>query len=68
MLAILRRSAEVMPTTTPVGPADLVDRIASGHAWHVIVDAANTDKVPGNVAAAPPRLSRAGDLCAECRA
>ena len=51
MLAIMRLGAVVMPTTTAVGPAELVDRIERGDARHVIVDAADVDKfddVPGD--------------------
>jgi acetyl-CoA synthetase len=51
MLAIMRLGAVVMPTTTAVGPAELVDRIERGNARHVIVDAADADKfddVPGD--------------------
>ena len=51
MLAIMRLGAVVMPTTTAVGPAELVDRIERGAARHVIVDAADTGKfvdVPGD--------------------
>jgi acetyl-CoA synthetase len=51
MLGIMRLGAVVMPTTTAVGPAELVDRIERGAARHVIVDAADTGKfvdVPGD--------------------
>jgi len=51
MLGVMRLGAVVMPTTTAVGPAELVDRIARGAARHVIVDAADTGKfadVPGD--------------------
>ena len=47
----MRLGAVVMPTTTAVGPAELVDRIERGAARHVIVDAADTGKfvdVPGD--------------------
>ena len=62
MLAVMRLGAVVMPTTTAVGPAELVDRIDRGGARHVIVDAADVDKfdgVPGDytrisVGAVPP--------------
>ena len=50
MLAIMRLGAVVMPTTTAVGPAELVDRIERGNAKHVIVDSADVgkfDDVPG---------------------
>ena len=51
MLAIMRLGAVVMPTTTAVGPAELVDRIERGDAKHVIVDAGDVgkfDDVPGD--------------------
>ncbi len=51
MLAVMRLGAVVMPTTTAVGPAELIDRIARGEAKHVIVDAAEVgkfDEVPGD--------------------
>lgn len=50
MLAIMKLGAVIMPTTTAVGPADLVDRITRGNARFVIVnpaDAAKLDEVPG---------------------
>jgi acetyl-CoA synthetase len=51
MLAIMKLGAVIMPTTTAVGPADLVDRITRGRAGHVICNPADTDKfaqVPGD--------------------
>jgi acetyl-CoA synthetase len=51
MLAVMKRGAVIMPTTTAAGPADLVDRITRGGARHVITNAAETDKfadVPGD--------------------
>ena len=51
MLAITKLGAVIMPTTTAVGPADLVDRISRGRARFVIcnpVDAAKFDEVPGD--------------------
>jgi acetyl-CoA synthetase len=51
MLAVMRLGAVVMPTTTAVGPAELVDRMARGDAKHVIVDADDVgkfDDVPGD--------------------
>ena len=68
MLAIMRLGAVVMPTTTAVGPAELVDRIERGDARHVIVDAADVDKfddVPGDytrvsVGAVPPGVPGRG--------
>lgn len=55
MLALIRLGAVIMPTTTAVGPGELVDRLARGDARAVIcnaVDAAKFDEVPG----APLRL------------
>jgi len=51
MLAIIRLGAVIMPTTTAVGPAELVDRLNRGQARAVIcnaADAAKFDEVPGN--------------------
>src|SRR3712207_5542663 len=51
MLAVFKLGAVVMPTTTAVGPADLVDRIARGGARHVVcnaVDVGKFDQVPGD--------------------
>ncbi len=51
MLGVMKLGAVIMPTTTAVGPADLVDRIARGHARHVIcntADAPKFDEVPGD--------------------
>jgi acetyl-CoA synthetase len=51
MLAIMKMGAVIMPTTTAVGPADLVDRIARTAAQHVICNAADVGKfadVPGS--------------------
>jgi acetyl-CoA synthetase len=53
MLAIIKIGAVVMPTTTAVGPAELVDRIGRGGAKAVIcnaADAAKLDEVPGDYA------------------
>ena len=50
MLATMKLGAIIMPTTTAVGPNDLVDRIERGGVKHVIANAADTDKfssVPG---------------------
>ncbi len=50
MLAIMKLGAVIMPTTTAVGPSDLVDRIERGNAKHVICNPADTakfDEVPG---------------------
>jgi acetyl-CoA synthetase len=62
MLAVMKLGAVIMPTTTALGPADLVDRIERGGARHVVVnaaDAAKFDSVPGDytriaVGGAPP--------------
>ncbi len=51
MLAIMKLGAVIMPTTTAVGPSDLVDRIERGGARFVIcnpADAAKFDEVPGD--------------------
>jgi acetyl-CoA synthetase len=51
MLAVMKRGAVIMPTTTAVGPADLTDRITRGRAQHVICNAADVgkfDEVPGD--------------------
>jgi acetyl-CoA synthetase len=53
MLAIIRLGAVIMPTTTAVGPAELVDRVERGQARAVIcnaADAAKFDDVPGDYA------------------
>jgi acetyl-CoA synthetase len=50
MLAIMKLGAVIMPTTTAVGAADLIDRIDRAGARHVICDArdvAKFDAVPG---------------------
>src|ERR687893_1072492 len=51
MLAVAKLGAVIMPTTTAVGPADLVDRITRGGARHVVCNAAEAgtfDEVPGD--------------------
>ncbi|HWJ68112.1 MAG TPA: AMP-binding protein [Nocardioides sp.] len=51
MLALIRLGAVIMPTTTAVGPAELVDRLARGNARAVVCNAADTvkfDEVPGD--------------------
>jgi acetyl-CoA synthetase len=51
MLAVMKLGAVIMPTTTALGPADLVDRIERGGARHVVVNAADAgkfDTVPGD--------------------
>jgi acetyl-CoA synthetase len=51
MLALIRIGAVIMPTTTAVGPAELVDRLGRGNARAVIcnaADAAKFDEVPGS--------------------
>lgn len=50
MLALIRLGAVIMPTTTALGPAELVDRIDRGAARAVIcnlADASKFDQVPG---------------------
>jgi acetyl-CoA synthetase len=44
MLAIMKLGAVIMPTTTAVGPAELVDRIERGNAKFVICNAGDTGK------------------------
>lgn len=51
MLAIIRLGAVIMPTTTAVGPAELVDRLDRGRARAVVCNAADVAKfeeVPGD--------------------
>jgi acetyl-CoA synthetase len=51
MLAIMKLGAVIMPTTTAVGPGDLVDRMERGGARAVITNANETykfDDVPGD--------------------
>jgi acetyl-CoA synthetase len=50
MLAVMKLGAVILPTTTAVGPADIIDRIERGAARHVLAnaaDAAKFDAVPG---------------------
>lgn len=50
MLAVMKLGAVIMPTTTALGPGDLVDRIERGGARYVVVntaDAGKFDEVPG---------------------
>jgi acetyl-CoA synthetase len=50
MLAVMKVGAVILPTTTAVGPADIIDRIERGAARHVLAnaaDAAKFDAVPG---------------------
>jgi acetyl-CoA synthetase len=50
MLALIKVGAVIMPTTTAVGPADLIDRIERGNAKFVVcnpADAEKFDEVPG---------------------
>ncbi len=51
MLAVMKLGAVIMPTTTAVGPSDLVDRIERGGARFVVCNPADTEKfdeVPGD--------------------
>jgi acetyl-CoA synthetase len=51
MLAVIKLGAVVMPTTTAVGPGDLVDRMERGSARAVITNAREVhkfDDVPGD--------------------
>jgi acetyl-CoA synthetase len=47
MLAIMKLGAVIMPTTTAVGPSDLVDRISRGGARWVLCDNSDTVKFEG---------------------
>ncbi|MFR9806009.1 AMP-binding protein [Pseudonocardia sp. RS010] len=50
MLAVMKLGGVILPTTTALGPSDLVDRIERGGAKHVLVNAADAgkfDEVPG---------------------
>src|SRR3954451_18536984 len=44
MLAVMKLGAVIMPTTTALGPADLIDRIERGGAKHVVVNSIDTGK------------------------
>jgi acetyl-CoA synthetase len=44
MLAVMKLGAVILPTTTALGPADLVDRIERGGARYVLANAADTGK------------------------
>jgi acetyl-CoA synthetase len=44
ILAAMKLGAILIPATPLLGPADLRDRLERGHARHVVVGAANTDK------------------------
>jgi acetyl-CoA synthetase len=51
ILAAMKLGAVIIPATTLLGPADLVDRVERGNARHVVVgssDAAKFDAVPGD--------------------
>ncbi|MDX6300777.1 MAG: acetyl-CoA synthetase, partial [Nocardioidaceae bacterium] len=51
MLALMKLGAVILPTTTAVGPSELADRIARGHARYVLcnlADAAKCDDVAGD--------------------
>lgn len=51
MLAVMKLGAVILPTTTALGPGDLVDRVGRGGARHVLVNAADVgkfDRVPGD--------------------
>jgi acetyl-CoA synthetase len=50
LLAAMKLGAVVIPATTLLGPAELADRVARGHARHVVVGSAHAGKfaqVPG---------------------
>jgi acetyl-CoA synthetase len=44
MLAVMKLGTVILPTTTALGPADLIDRIERGGARHVLANAADTGK------------------------
>jgi acetyl-CoA synthetase len=51
MLAVMKLGAVILPTTTALGPTDLVDRVERGGARHVIAndaDAGKFERVPGD--------------------
>lgn len=51
MLAVMKLGAVILPSTTALGPAELVDRIARGGVDHVVTRAAEArkfDSVPGS--------------------
>jgi acetyl-CoA synthetase len=51
MLAVMKLGAVILPTTTALGPSDLIDRIERGGAEHVLVNTVDTgkfDDVPGS--------------------
>ena len=63
MLAVIRLGAVIMPTTTAVGPAELVDRLARGGARAVICNAADVakfDSVDGGVPGTYARIAVGG--------
>jgi acetyl-CoA synthetase len=47
MLAVLKLSAVILPTTTALGPDDLIDRLTRGQVRHVITAADQVDKFTG---------------------
>ena len=64
MLAVMKLGAVIMPTTTAVGPADLVDRIARGDAGFVVcnpADAAQVRRGPGRLRPAQRRTRDHGE-------
>ena len=58
MLAIIKIGAVIMPTTTAVGPGDLVDRIERGNARAVICNAADAGEVRRHPRLVPPLRGR----------
>ena len=44
MLAVMKLGAVILPTTTALGPADIIDRIERGEARHVLANAADAGK------------------------
>lgn len=65
LLAVIKLGAVLVPTTTAVGPAELVDRLARSSARAVVstaADAAKFDEVPGDYVRVAVGRSAAGDL------
>ncbi|MBB4683364.1 AMP-binding protein [Amycolatopsis jiangsuensis] len=47
ILAAIKLGAVIIPASTLLGPADLADRVARGHARHVVVRSADAEKFAG---------------------
>ena len=64
MLAIMRLGAVILPTTTALGTADLIDRMERGGVRHVIAASADVDKfdeVPGDFTRIQVGTGHSGD-------